>query len=114
MNQRSLHYCDGKSDKFWTITLDGKSQTVHYGRVGTVGQTQTKEFSTEAEALKSYKKLVNEKLKKGYLEVKSETNLVQDTKADIEDTERLERSCWRISGGSSPALQSLGGEIILR
>jgi predicted DNA-binding WGR domain protein len=105
MNQRSLHYCDGKSDKFWTITLDGKSHTVHYGRVGTVGQTQTKEFSTEAEALKSYEKLVNEKLKKGYVEVKPETNLVQDTKADIEDTERLEIAAIKTKSACADSTQ---------
>jgi predicted DNA-binding WGR domain protein len=109
MNQRSLHYCDGKSDKFWTIILDGKSHTVHYGRVGTVGQTQTKEFSSEAEALKSYEKLVNQKLKKGYVEVNAESNLVQDTKADIEDTGRLERCCWSINQGSNPSPLKFAG-----
>ncbi len=68
MNQRSLRYTDGKSDKFWTIVLDACSHRVQYGRTGTAGQTQTKEFPTEAAAQKSYEKLVAEKLKKGYVE----------------------------------------------
>jgi predicted DNA-binding WGR domain protein len=68
MNQRSLRYTDGKSDKFWEIQLVDTSHTVRYGRHGTAGQTQTKDFSTGAEALKSYEKLVAEKLKKGYVD----------------------------------------------
>src|SRR5439155_409904 len=51
---------------------DGKDHTVQFGRVGTAGQTQTKEFATEAEAQKAYEKLVAEKLRKGYVEAGSE------------------------------------------
>lgn len=61
MYQRSFYYSDDKYNKYWTITLNSKSHTVHYGRVGTKGQTQTKEFITETEAIKSYEKLVKEK-----------------------------------------------------
>jgi predicted DNA-binding WGR domain protein len=68
MERRSLRYTDTKSDKFWTITLEGVSHTVQYGRVGTTGQAQTKDFGSEAEARKSYEKLIAEKLKKGYVE----------------------------------------------
>ncbi len=68
MNQRSLRYTDGKSDKFWTIVLEDCCHTVQYGRTGTAGQKQTKDFPTTAAALKSYEKLVAEKLKKGYCE----------------------------------------------
>ena len=67
MNQRSFHYSDDKANKYWVITLNDNSHTVHYGRVGSGGQTQTKEFTTETEALKSYEKLIREKLKKGYI-----------------------------------------------
>jgi predicted DNA-binding WGR domain protein len=72
MTQKNLRYQDGKSDKFWTISLSGCSHTVTYGRSGTNGQTQTKEFPTVDAALKSYEKLIAEKLKKGYLEVDGE------------------------------------------
>jgi predicted DNA-binding WGR domain protein len=63
---RSLIFQDGSSHKFWNIELVGDSHTVCYGRVNTTGQTQTKNFDSEAEAKKSYEKLVKEKLKKGY------------------------------------------------
>lgn len=66
MSEESLQFSEGNSDKFWKIKLEGNSFTVHFGRVGTSGQSQTKTFSSAAEAQKNYDKLVAEKLKKGY------------------------------------------------
>jgi predicted DNA-binding WGR domain protein len=68
VDYRSLRYQDEKSAKFWSIALSGCSHTVNYGRFGTDGQTQTKDFPTEDAARKSYDKLVAEKVKKGYVE----------------------------------------------
>jgi predicted DNA-binding WGR domain protein len=65
---RELVFQEGTSHKFWRIELDGSSHTVTFGRVGTSGQTQTKDFGSDSEAQKSYDKLVAEKLKKGYAE----------------------------------------------
>lgn len=71
MNQscetRSLHYSDSKSDKFWIITLENNQHTVQYGRAGTQGQQQTKEFPTAEKARQSYEKLIREKIAKGYV-----------------------------------------------
>ncbi|WP_081099191.1 ankyrin repeat domain-containing protein [Leptospira weilii] len=63
-----LTYKDDKSDKFWNIEVSGKSFTVTYGKTGTAGQTQTKTFGSEEECQKEAKKLLQEKLKKGYAE----------------------------------------------
>jgi WD40 repeat protein len=63
-----LEFTDEKSNKFWEITLDGKSFTVRYGKIGTDGQIQTKDFSSDDEAKKEAKKLLADKLKKGYVE----------------------------------------------
>src|SRR5262249_37760968 len=52
----------------WNIALRGDSFLVTFGRVGTTGQTQRKEFADAATALKAHDKLVAEKLKKGYKE----------------------------------------------
>jgi predicted DNA-binding WGR domain protein len=68
MTTRRFEFSEGTSNKFWTITLDGSKHSVNYGRIGTNGQTSTAEFGSEAEARKSYDKLVAEKLKKGYVE----------------------------------------------
>jgi len=68
MSTRLFHFQDDKSDKFWQITVEGSSHTVHFGRRGTTGQAQTKDFGSDAEAQKSAEKLIAEKVKKGYLE----------------------------------------------
>ncbi|MDB5336124.1 MAG: hypothetical protein JWN70_1743, partial [Planctomycetaceae bacterium] len=66
-----LEFSDGSSNKFWKIELDGSSHTVTFGRIGTNGQTQTKDFPSDADARKSYDKLVAEKTKKGYTQAAS-------------------------------------------
>ncbi|WP_078130685.1 leucine-rich repeat domain-containing protein [Leptospira alexanderi] len=65
-----LIYKDEKSDKFWNIDIAGNTFTITYGKTGTAGQTQTKKFKDETACLKEAQKLLNEKLKKGYLEKK--------------------------------------------
>jgi predicted DNA-binding WGR domain protein len=65
---RTFEFRDGKSSKFWGIDLQGKGFTVRYGKVGTAGQTQTKEFADAAKAKKEHDKLIAEKLAKGYVE----------------------------------------------
>ena len=69
MARREFHFQDGASNKFWVIELEGNTFTVQFGRLGTDGQTQTKDFSSEAAAKTAYDKLVAEKVKKGYKEV---------------------------------------------
>ena len=68
---REFEFVEGTSNKFWKITTDGLAHTVHYGRVGTAGQLQSKEFDTPALAKTSAEKLIAEKLKKGYHETTS-------------------------------------------
>jgi predicted DNA-binding WGR domain protein len=67
---RRFEYSDDKSNKFWNIELKGKSFTVNFGKMGTGGQTQVKDFPDEAKAKKEYEKLIGEKVKKGYQEMK--------------------------------------------
>lgn len=69
MDRREFQLIDDASKKFWAIKLDGKSFVVHYGRIGTIGQTQEKTFATEDAAKAEYNKLIAEKAKKGYAEV---------------------------------------------
>lgn len=64
----SLIYSDGHSSKFWKLVLQGTSHTVTFGRLGTTGQTQTKQFASEEAAQKAFDKLRLEKLRKGYVE----------------------------------------------
>ena len=65
---RRFEFADGSSPKFWEITVEGTSTIVHYGRLGTTGQTQRKAFGTAAECEKAAGKLILEKTTKGYVE----------------------------------------------
>lgn len=57
---------DGKSAKFWEVSLDDCTVTVRYGRTGTNGQTRTKEFPDASAAQVHVEKLIHEKTGKGY------------------------------------------------
>jgi predicted DNA-binding WGR domain protein len=69
MSRREFQFQEGTSHKFWAIDVDGPRFTVQFGRVGTAGQAQTKEFGSDAEARKAAEKLIAEKTRKGYAEV---------------------------------------------
>jgi predicted DNA-binding WGR domain protein len=79
MAKREFQFQEGSSDKFWAIDLKGKSFTVEFGRTGTVGQTQTKDFASEADAQKASEKLIAEKIKKGYEEVGAKKTAAEKT-----------------------------------
>jgi uncharacterized protein (TIGR02996 family) len=68
---RRFEFSDGGSSKFWEISLDGKSHSVRYGKIGTPGQEKSKSFGDAASAARDAEKLVAEKTKKGYAEVGS-------------------------------------------
>ena len=70
MTARRFEYTDDKSSKFWQVTQSGTDYTVVYGKIGSDGQTKTKSFDDEAGAKKEVEKLIAEKTKKGYVEVK--------------------------------------------
>jgi uncharacterized protein (TIGR02996 family) len=65
---RTFQFSDAKSHKFWNIDVQGKSFTVTYGKIGTVGQSQTKAFKDATTAQAEADKLLKEKTKKGYTE----------------------------------------------
>ncbi len=65
---RTFELVEGTSSKFWEITLAGSAFTTRYGKIGTNGQSTTKDFGTEESARREHDKLVLEKTKKGYVE----------------------------------------------
>ena len=73
LKMRTFQYQDEKSSKFWNISLEDCTHTVNYGKSGTSGRTQSKSFETAEEAKKSYDKLIEQKIKKGYLEEETAT-----------------------------------------
>ncbi|MER7846250.1 DUF4132 domain-containing protein [Kitasatospora sp. NPDC096077] len=66
---RRWEFVEGGSDKFWEAGVDGVLVTVRYGRCGTAGREQAKEFPTAAGAQAHFTKTVAEKVRKGYREV---------------------------------------------
>ncbi|MFY9259018.1 MAG: DUF4132 domain-containing protein [Gallionella sp.] len=75
---RRFEYIDDKSSKFWQVNQVDKELHLHWGRIGTAGQSQSKQFDDHAKAEAAMLKLVKEKTGKGYVEVGiSKSNLVQ-------------------------------------
>jgi DNA ligase-1 len=66
---RRFEFSDGKSNKFWSIAVDGSNVTVSFGRIGTTGQTKVKSLPDAAAAAKHAEQLIEEKTGKGYIEV---------------------------------------------
>ncbi|WP_289046397.1 WGR domain-containing protein [uncultured Olleya sp.] len=65
--KKHLEFNTEKSSKFWKIEVNENKHTVSYGKIGTLGQTKQKQFSDTESAIKDAEKLVQAKLKKGYL-----------------------------------------------
>jgi DNA ligase-1 len=61
---------EGASSKFWEIQANGEEVLVRFGRIGSAGQTSNKSFA-DAEAAERYAaKVIQEKIEKGYREVR--------------------------------------------
>lgn len=67
---RYFEFKDKDSSKFWEISVAGSKVLIHYGKIGTAGQNNVKELATPAEAAAHADKVIGEKTKKGYKEIK--------------------------------------------
>ena len=65
----------GASNKFWTIEQLEEKYFVQWGKIGTDGRNNEKEFSSAAHCLKEIGKLIKEKINKGYTETNDLTNI---------------------------------------
>ena len=61
---------EGRSSKFWEVTLSGSTVQTRWGRIGSQGQAKEERFDTVDGARKAQEKLIESKLKKGYREAK--------------------------------------------
>ena len=87
MSVRKFHYKDEKSDKFWSIRLNGKEYTTEYGRRGSKPRSDTNTYESEDEARQEYEELIEKKLGKGYVEV---TSVDRDVISELEKMLRKE------------------------
>ena len=74
-----LEFNDGKSAKFWQVTVDGDTVTTQWGKIGTTGQSKTKSYDSPEAAEKDALKQKNAKLKKGYEEASSDNSGIAKT-----------------------------------
>ncbi len=89
-----FEFSDGKSNKFWEITVEGDSFTVRYGRVGTNGQTSTKTFRDAAKAQAEANKMIASKTKKGYQEVAVDAAAAANTGPAVTGNPQLEAAIF--------------------
>lgn len=68
MTTTTLTFVEGTSSKFYTLSLDGKTLRIQFGRIGSPGQTKLAKYPSEAAAQKEYAALLTQKKKKGYQE----------------------------------------------
>lgn len=66
---RRFEMVEGNASKFWEVSVSDGELTVNFGRIGTAGQSKTKQFDEPGDAGKERDKLIREKTKKGYAEV---------------------------------------------
>jgi predicted DNA-binding WGR domain protein len=59
----------GSANKFWEVRVDGVRVHVRFGRRGTNGQSETKTMDTPAAAQRYMNTKINEKRRKGYVEI---------------------------------------------
>ena len=91
MLETLLIYKDESSNKFWKINVSGNSFTVTYGKIGTVGSVKIKEFESEEVCRRESEKLVQSKLKKGYI--------LAETSYQIEkESSMTESTFWELLG----------------
>jgi predicted DNA-binding WGR domain protein/ankyrin repeat protein len=69
MRWREFSFDKGNSRQFWNIELSENAVTVHFGRTGTSGRRQTKEFASLHKAYAAYERMIAEKLGEGYREL---------------------------------------------
>ena len=84
----------GDSNKFWTIEQVLNSYTVQWGKIGTEGRTNTKEFGDEDECKNEVAKLIKEKISKGYLIIDSLEKVTDKPKQEYKPMD--EEVFWEI------------------
>ena len=65
---RRFELIEGSSSKFWEVTRDGCAVTVRFGRIGSNGQSNTKELRIAEQAERHAQGLIEQKRAKGYCE----------------------------------------------
>ncbi len=65
---RYFEFVEGNSSKFWEVSQSGNTMTTRWGRIGSVGQSKTKNFADDQAATNAIALLIEEKTDEGYAE----------------------------------------------
>jgi DNA ligase-1 len=65
---RRFELVEVSARKFWEVSRSGRMVIVRFGRIGTAGQSQSKDFPDDGAAERHAAKLIGEKVAKGYQE----------------------------------------------
>jgi uncharacterized protein (TIGR02996 family) len=65
---RTFEYSEGTAEKFWNIEVRDNTYYVTFGKIGSKGQMQRKQFPDQAQAQAAADKLVEQKLAEGFRE----------------------------------------------
>ncbi|MGP0173466.1 AAA domain-containing protein [Pseudomonas sp. NCHU5208] len=68
LKMREFRFTQGNSAKFWKVAVQGDELTICFGRLGNKGQTLIKTFDSIEKAERERAKLIEEKIRKGYVE----------------------------------------------
>jgi predicted DNA-binding WGR domain protein/uncharacterized protein YwqG len=100
--KRFFVFQEDNSQKFWAIELSGSESIVHFGRLGTAGQSSKKSFASSEKCEKEAQKLIAEKLKKGYTETDEQgmksTKSERMGKKDIQSALRKSATVFETGG----------------
>jgi predicted DNA-binding WGR domain protein len=70
--ERIFHCTEGGAHKFWRVRVEGSTQEVRFGRIGTSGQSLSKSFASPEESRAATDALIARKLARGYIEATGE------------------------------------------
>lgn len=118
---RRWEFSDGSSDKFWEAAVDGSSVQVRFGRSGTQGQSQTRDFDSAELAAAYLAKAISEKERKGYRQSTqaapeaaaegSETSKTSEISESSEISEELDEDAFVLPATWRRALQLRRGGV---
>lgn len=106
-----LELVEGKSAKFWEISVKGSAHTVRFGRLGADGQSKTKRLSSPAAAMASAQTLVQTKRKKGYTEPSTKGSATTKTAAKASARASKQGGGFVASGQFQAALEASFGPL---
>jgi predicted DNA-binding WGR domain protein len=95
------------SHKFYELTVDDKTVTIRYGRIGDAGQTSTKSYPSAEKAKADADKKIQEKVRKGYekavMGVRKKRAVTRRETPSQPSTSKTAPILWKFSSGNSRA-----------